>query len=207
VHEVAHAPLDGRKVRRLRALLRELARRGQRKVLLLDGVEPLLRLRLRRRARAPSVEAPLRRHDVAAGEGVAVERVAVAARVLVVVVAAVVVVVAVAVAVPVLVVRVEQGLARAAAAAALAAAVGRRLDDAQGLLFSSDDRSANVRVDAALLSDLAAAASIEPPLLLGAAASRPAGVAAPGAPAYRSKPCRNFAAGSCRFGDACAFRH
>jgi hypothetical protein len=100
--------------------------------------------------------------------------------------------------------------AQHAAAAALGAAVARRLDDAQGLLFTSDDREANVRVDAALVGDLAAAAGCAPALDgagAGAAQLRPSGVAAPGAPAFRSKPCRNFAAGHCRFGDACAFRH
>lgn len=118
------------------------------------------------------------------------------------------------------------GARRAAAvAAALAAAVERRLTDAEGLAFSSDDRAANVRVDAALLHDLADADDEAgraggrprfPPAAATAAATsydrrdglgRATSIAAPGSPAYRSKPCRNHAAGFCRHGDACAFRH
>ena len=106
-------------------------------------------------------------------------------------------------------------------AGALAAAVERRLADAEGLVFTSDDRDANVLVDAALLRDLAAAeleqdargAAAEHDRPPPAAFARRDGlgrattVAAPGSPAYRSKPCRNHAAGFCRHGDACAFRH
>ena len=118
--------------------------------------------------------------------------------------------------------------AAAAVAAALAAAVERRLAEVEGLEFSSDDRTANVRIDAALLHDLVAAATaaaaaaaevrggagqhLAPPFPRrgggsGGGDGRVASVAAPGSPVYRSKPCRNHAAGFCRHGETCAFRH